>query len=634
MRFDLGLLKLWRDRPERNAILQELGARSLYEGLGAENEREREKLLQIRIVMTSTKGIYTGMVAAVLVAVAAQSQLTGTWFQTNVVPWVWCALMLLGLFTGSRIEQRFRRLKNAQAQRRQGLKFIGFSVYCAAMWGTTSWVLLPGKTAMYEFFLIAGVALVMMGTAGAQAVYRPLVLSFAVPVSVIFSAGLLRFEDTLHVLMGVGIALLSVTIVAFTKVQEDAVKAAIRLGFESERLLLERTEQQALIEQARFEAEHANASKTTFLAAAGHDLRQPMHALVQYVGQLKRHNRDASLDDTVHRIGSSLDAMQDLLDSILEVSKLMMGAVRPVVSSFPLARVLDRLDVQLWPMAQQKGLELKLITDDSVVETDEVLLERILRNLALNAIRYTPAGGVRVRCRRRGAVVRVQVWDSGVGIAHEERENIFETFYQIGNVARDRHKGLGLGLSLVKQLSDLLACRIHLRSVPGKGTMFAIDVPLASVHSARPADPEAPPRPDFVRGATVLVIDDDKASLDATASTLRAFGCEVLSAMDAGGAVELLEQRGCMPQLVLSDHRLADGENGIGAIQAVLAQQRAQFGDDVEVAAMLLSGDTAPQVLHAVQRAGYTMLHKPLKPDALYRAINDTLERLATTAPG
>jgi len=425
-------------------------------------------------------------------------------------------------------------------------------------------------------------------------------------------------------------------LLVFGKTQSDAAYAAIKLSFQTERLLKERIEQQQLTDQARAEAERAlkqaeiaNQGKTTFLAAAGHDLRQPMHALVQYVGHLKRRNRDESLNDTITRIGKSLEAMQDLMDTILEMSKLMMGAVRPNVTKFRVSSVLDRLDVQLRPLAEDKGLTFNIIENDSIVETDEILLERILRNLTLNAIRYTVEGTVTVRCGRRRGHLSVQIWDTGVGIQKDQIGKIFEEFYQISNKARDSRKGLGLGLSLARQLSDLLGHRLRVKSSIGKGSVFLIEVPMAA--ALDPVQPiiQSAVLPDYVRGACVVLIDDNEASLDATSATLREFGCKVVSARSGLEALSRLEGQETMPQMIISDYRLEDGETGIDAIKMVVDNQRAVFGDEFTIQAVVMSGDTAPGELIRVQEAGYPMLHKPVKVEILYRTINEKLRQLA-----
>ncbi|MBX3621317.1 MAG: HAMP domain-containing histidine kinase [Rhizobacter sp.] len=479
---DSGLLEPGDDHPVQTALLREIGPHTFLRGFLHDDVRERERLLQLRLVLADLKGVHTGMIATVIFAIAAHGQVRpGGWLSAAVVPWLWCALMLAGFGYAMAIERRYKRAQTAAEVHREGRRLIGFAVYCGLMWGATSWVLLPGRTPAYEALVIIGVAMVMMGGAGAQAMYRPLLRSFVVPLAVVFAAGIVVRGDRFHFLLGGGVLLLAVTLLAATKLQEDAVKAAIRLGFESQRLLAERTEQQALTAKALVEAERANAGKSTFLATAGHDLRQPMDALSLYLGHLQRVNRDATLNEALHGAGQALAAMQDLLDSVLEASKLMMGAVQPVLRPFPVSRVIERVDAQLRPMAMEKRLALAWVgPSHAVVHTDEVLLERVLRNLALNAIRYTRAGGVLVRLRPRGGVLCLQVWDSGIGMARHEVERVFDAFYQVDHPMRSHHEGLGLGLALVRQVCELLGYRLRVRSAPGRGSVFMVDLPLTA----------------------------------------------------------------------------------------------------------------------------------------------------------
>lgn len=600
-------------------------------------EVERTIVLQIQTVMAgNAKILLTGILGSFLMALAVWYG-DGPGSPRRGWPWAWWILLTLGLARGTWMAVRFNaRTHSAAETLRAGGALFWNGVYCAIAWGSASWLMLPVASAQVESFVIVATAMVFMGGAGVQAVYRPVLYSFIFPATLTFALGLLHLGGAFHGLLAIAFVLLAFVILSAARTQEHAVLTAIRSGFEKEALVQKLMQHQAQTEMAREEAERAreqaeiaDRGKTTFLAAAGHDLRQPMHALVQYYGHLKRKNRDAALDETISRVGKSIDAMQDLLDSVLEVSKLLMGAVRPHISAFPMTQVLDRMDVQLRPIAEDKGLRLDIVDSDVMVATDEILLERIVRNLTLNAIRYTRTGGVLVRCRRSGRFLSLQVWDSGIGIPATERSRIFEEFYQVGNEGRDRRKGLGLGLWLVRQQCELLGLPLRLKSKVGKGSVFSIRVPIAG-RADRPwrGQPETP-HADFVRGAFVVVIDDDEESLQATCLSLRSFGCRVLEAASGMSALERLQNQEFMPQLIISDYRLGDGETAIEAIEMLRANLRALFGDGFEIAALVLSGDTAPAELLRVQEAGFVMLHKPLSIEKLYDAVNSELERLS-----
>lgn len=592
---------------------------------------------QIRVmVLAQPRILGAGIVASLLMAGtmwygAPEPKGANAW-----LPWLWMILLSLGLGRGIRISLPLRtHMLTIDETLHVARRLAWNGLYCSALWGASSWLMLPHPNFSAVMFLVIATAMVLMGGSASQAVYRPLLVVFVIPATGIFALGLLRMEVWELRILAIAFPLLAFVILSAARLQEEAVRVAILLRVKTEKLLEEKIEQQALTEKAReeaeasrAEAERANQGKTAFLAAAGHDLRQPMHALTLYHGHLRRKNRDPELQDTVDRIGKSIDAMQDLLDSILQVSKLMMGAVKPTICSFPITQVLDRLDAQLRPIAEDKGLVLEVDGSPAFVETDEVLLERVLRNLVLNAIRYTNAGRVLVRCKPAGKMLSVQVWDTGIGIRRGDLDHIFDEFYQVENEARDRKKGLGLGLSIVRHLCSLLSIHLRVRSTFGQGSVFLVQVPVSSQARPRPLQPERE-RPDYIKGTFVVLIDDNEDSLEAMRRSLEEFGSQVLAARSGLEAIERLQGQEFMPHLIVSDYRLGEGQTGIDAIRMVTENQQALYGEEFHIPALVVSGDTAPNELLRVQEAGYPMLHKPVKLDVLYREINNQLEKLA-----
>lgn len=508
------------------------------------------------------------------------------------------------------------------------------AMVCSAGWGTTAWLLLPGL-ARPEFALLVTASAVVFVGQSSGILYRPIVLAQALSGPLVFALGLLHSFGTEYVMLAAGFVIIGLSSILLSSSDTEAARLALRFGTENERLLAESIRQQALAEAARHEAERArqeaelaDRGKTAFLAAAGHDLRQPLHALVQYHGHLLRSNQDADLSNTVVRIGKSLDAMHDLLDAMLEVSKLMTGTIRPQLRVFRLEAVLERLDAQLHPLAEAKGLEFSLQTQALMLKSDDILLERILRNLALNAIRYTETGQIGIRVRQHQGQCRILVWDTGIGIAKAEQSRIFDEFYQIANDARDARKGLGLGLAIVRQLSNLLQIRIRLSSVPGRGSVFALELPLAKENELPEQTTGRDASPDFTRGAYIVLVDDNAESLEATAQTLRSFGARVLTASSSLDAIDRLQSQEFAPQLLVSDYRLV-GETGLDVIRVLSENQKALYGDDFEIATLLITGDTAPAELQKAQQAGVLMLHKPLSAERLYQGVNGRLAALA-----
>jgi signal transduction histidine kinase len=363
------------------------------------------------------------------------------------------------------------------------------------------------------------------------------------------------------------------------------------------------------VEERTHQLELANLAKSRFLAAASHDLRQPLHALGLFVAQLRSRLDSPDRDRLLERINASVTAMNELFNALLDISKLDAGVLAPSFTEFGVAELLDRIETTFAEAAHEKGLSLQVVASSAQVRSDFILLERVLLNLVSNAVRYTARGGVVVGCRRRGRRLRIEVWDSGPGIAEHERQNIFHEFYQLAK--GDRHAGLGLGLAIVDRLCGLLAHPIELDSTVGKGSRFAVTVPLAATNS-QPIEPtlELQETTTRWRPQQIVVIDDDRLALESLAGLLGSWGHNVVAA--ASDCAALAEPPfGKTPDLIIADYRLAGGKTGIEAIEAL----RRAFGEAVP--AFLISGDTAPDRLRQARALGFHLVHKPVSPMAL-----------------
>jgi len=379
--------------------------------------------------------------------------------------------------------------------------------------------------------------------------------------------------------------------------------------------------------------ELANMAKTRFIAATSHDLRQPMHALVQYVGHMRHINAAPDGNATITKIEESVAAMEDLLNAVLDFSKISIGSIRPTFRALGIDDVLNAIDTQIRPLAHAKGLNLLIESSGGFVRSDDVLLERILRNIAHNAVKYTPSGAVAIRAAPRAGVMRVLVSDSGVGIAPAEKLHIFDEYYQVDNAARDRRRGLGLGLAIVRDLAHLLGARIRVKSVKGRGSTFAVDLPLTLASPSPEPAPRVGRPIDYVKGAFVVLIDDDLFARDAVLTTLKDFGCRAIAAASAAEALDALSTIDFCPQIILSDYRLEGDIDGLDAIATVLDKLRALYGEDFTLPAILISGDTSPDVLQRVAEAGFPMLHKPVRAQLLHESLNAILDPAVTSGP-
>lgn len=356
----------------------------------------------------------------------------------------------------------------------------------------------------------------------------------------------------------------------------------------------------------------ANRAKSRFIAAASHDLRQPLHALGLFVDRLHGHVKAAERSRIVEQIDAAVAAMDELFNELLDISKLDAGVLTPTISDFPIAHLLKRTESTFAATARKKGLSLRIVSSSAWVRSDPILLERILLNLVSNAVRYTASGRVVVGCRRRGGQLRIEVCDSGPGIPKDQHQNIFAEFHQIGGPQHERRSGLGLGLAIVDRLCWLLDHQIELTSALGKGSRFSVIVPLVAAQAST-AEPKAAVHAALgsISGKLVVVIDDDALILDSTGGLLRSWGCDVVTAASAHVALAGLAERDRTPDLIISDYRLSDGQNGIEAIEKL----REAF--NLSIPGFLISGDTAPERLREARASGYHLLHKPVRPRAL-----------------
>jgi two-component system, sensor histidine kinase len=428
--------------------------------------------------------------------------------------------------------------------------------------------------------------------------------------------------DPENIAIAVMIVLFAVVQIFFVRDNERVVRNSFLIRYENERLLdaLERERQDVIL--ARDRAEEANRAKSRFLAAASHDLRQPLHALSLYSGALGLHARDGAAAEISRHINKALESLSALFDSLLDVSKLDAGAVRPEPQRVSVRELIERIEADYRPMGRAKDLQFLVTTTDAEVETDPVLFERLLRNLVDNAFKYTSAGSVMLAAEAGDSTVRIVVRDTGPGIPAAERERIFEEFYQIDNPERDRAQGLGLGLAIVRRLARLLGLQVELESTPGRGSTFAVT--LSSQLGARAPGPTPPaattPESRLLDGVHVLVIDDEPAVRVGMRTLLESWGCRVAACSGYAEAERLLDEYALEVDVIVADFRLREHENGIETVRRL----RARLGD---VPALLVSGDTAPERLREARDSGLPFLHKPVSADKLLRTIAAAVRR-------
>lgn len=388
-----------------------------------------------------------------------------------------------------------------------------------------------------------------------------------------------------------------------------------------QQLIEERTAQvlqaKQAAEAAQRAAEHANTAKSKFLAAASHDLRQPIHAQGLFLGVLSRTELTPYQHELLSSARAASEASSKMLNTLLDFSRIEAGVVKPQTQPFLLQPLFNKIENEFAPQADAKGLVYRSRETHLAAQSDPILVELILRNLVSNAIRYTEHGGVLVACRQRGDKAVLEVWDTGIGIEPAQQQEVFREFHQLGNPERDTRKGLGLGLAISEGLARTLNHGLSLSSTPLRGSVFRLTLPIAT--AASPVNLPAVARGNTgTLNARVLVIDDDEAVRSAMRHLLSNWGCEC----EAVESIEeaLVTARVHAPDVVVSDYRLREQRTGAEAIAAL----RALLGNTLP--ALLITGDTAPERLREAQASGIPLLHKPVSPSQLYRGLMEVLK--------
>ena len=377
---------------------------------------------------------------------------------------------------------------------------------------------------------------------------------------------------------------------------------------------------------AKRQAELASIAKTRFLAAASHDLRQPLQTLSLLQGLLAKRVVDEKAQQLVGRIDEALGAMTGMLNALLDINQIEVGSVKPEIASFPVNVLFDRLREELTYHAQAAELALRVVPCALSIWSDQRLLEQMVRNLISNALKYTQCGSVLLGCRRRQGKLRIEIWDTGIGIPESELKAIFEEYYQVDNAARQRSQGLGLGLSIVKSLGELLHHPIRVRSLQGKGSVFSIEVPLTPGGHISAPDPQPRAAEDASthaapRAGAILIIEDDPEVREHLELFLNDEGYHVSTAINGPAALEAMARGTMRPDLVLADYNLPDGMNGVQVSQKLRQEL------DRRIPFIILTGDISTDTLRDIALHDCVYLHKPVTLNDLTRAIDKLLAK-------
>lgn len=528
---------------------------------------------------------------------------------------IWAVFMLAMLLGRAALYVHYRRHAHDDIAVRHSRYFVLGAALSGLLWGIAG-VVFFAPTLEYQLFILFILVGMGAGAVSSLTAYMPAFLAYF-PISILpVAIVLLNTAEPVQVGLGMMTLAYVAALTFFARNISRSLAESWRLRFENLDLVRELSEQ-------KHEAEQANLAKSRFLAAASHDLRQPLHALTLYVSLLDEAPDPARAREYGGKIKRSVDTLQNLFNALLDISKLEAGTLVPEPEAFPLQPMLDRLNNDFAIEAESRQLALMISPCDAIVYSDPILLEQILRNFLSNALRYTEQGEVRVETQRQqDGSLCIDVIDSGIGIDAAQQSLIFNEFYQVNITGRDRSEGLGLGLSIVARVAKLLGHPVAVQSQPGRGSLFSVCVPpgqASAILGDRSVDRlEQPP---VIRPLRILLIDDDETARESTRTVLETWACEVIAAGSLSDAMRRLA--GSTPDGVIADYRLAGKYTGLDAIHAL----RQRFGD---LPGIIITGDVAARPLRALQESGLQLLHKPVPPSRL-RAFVESVRR-ATAA--
>ena len=545
-------------------------------------------------------------------------------------PWVmatWVAAILANQAWRGMLVRAYRKAAPPIADaERWGAYWVAGSTLAGALWGAASVVMFPAQPSYQALFIVCQFGVILGGLSN-TAVYKPSFFGFALAVLVPLIVRVAIEGDQVHLFTAGVLGVVLVFVLAFGLRVNGVLTQSLAMRYENVDLIRELQSQTNAALAARAAAETASLAKSQFLAAASHDLRQPLHAMGLFAAALASRVHDPGVTPLVASIRASVEALEHLFAELLDLSQLDAGALRAAPAAFPLRPLFLRLAADFGPQAQAAGLSFRVAPTRLAVVTDALLLERVLRNLLANAVRYTPAGGIVLGVRRRADRVRIDVIDTGIGIADADTTRVFEEFVQLAGAPRKHAggRGMGLGLAIVRRLAALCGHEVELASAPGRGSRFSIAVPRAPALVRVCRSPRARRRMEglsanTLSGRRVVVVDDDPAVVAAMQALFASWDAKATGGPDASLALATLaddEGGDDAVDLIVADLRLADGNSGIDAIGTL----RERLG--VDTPAIVVSGDTSAAAEREARDAEVRLLLKPV----VAAALKDAAER-------
>jgi len=557
------------------------------------------------------RALYDNAALGVIGALTASLILAAILLYFHKIPddriYIWLLATIVSALWQLLICHRYNHIKPPAAKWKKWARLYSTAAFAEGLrWGLGSvWLSLPPAPMDQQLWVVLVLSSASSASVASIGAYLPAFYALMFSSMLPYALWSATQRDAAH------LALILLDIVFMAAVAVLAARSnghlveALNLRFENSDLAEDLKRQKEL-------AERASLEKSYFLASASHDLRQPVHALGLFVGALQNQPMSETATDLIKQIENSISALDGLFHALLDIAQLDAGVVRHTPQVFAIQTLLERIYRDHVAAAADKGLKLHLKPCSMFVRTDPILMERVLRNIVSNAVRYTTRGGIVIGCRRLAGFVRVEVWDTGAGIEPHQQIRIFEEFYQIENPERDRSQGLGLGLAIVRRVTALLDCPLTFASVFGRGSVFKVTIPITETTGYAATNAPTPIAEDCP--GLILIIDDETAIRQAMFSLLSSWGHDVICAGSYDELSPSLTEIRQRPTLIICDYRLRNGESGLD----VITQLREEFNEDIP--ALLITGDTAPERLREAEVSGYPILYKPIASSRL-RAI-------------
>lgn len=480
--------------------------------------------------------------------------------------------------------------------------YVISSALMGLLWGYAGYTFYSTEVIGQQVVIITFVFGMSTGTIYLTAYWLKSFYAWTYPILLLMIYRFYSEGTTEYIMIAIGLLLYLAIVTKIAKYNNTIIEDTIKLRFENTELI-------ANLKKEKERAEEANMAKSKFLASASHDLRQPLHTIGLFTSLLENKLENDTQKNLLSKVCHSLDALCELLNTLLDISKLDAGVVEKNIEHFTLEKLLNRLVSEFKEEAADKGLLFHYISTDVVVYSDTNLLELILRNILSNAIRYTKYGKVSLNVVKTDhGKIKIVIKDTGIGIPQDKQQVIFQEFNQLGNPERDRVKGLGLGLSIVNRLVDLLGYSLEMESVPNEGTVFSLIVPSGDANKAKENNTIKISDINLSLNDTiVMIIDDDKQILEGMQRALEEWGCHVIAVESEKQALDKIKSGNPRPEVLISDYRLREEKTGAQAIDAI--QQ--EIGEIIP--ALIITGDTAPERLREAKASGHVLLHKPVQ---------------------